>query len=190
MTSNSFYTEAELTKMKFKSVGENVLISKLSQFYNPSTISIGSNVRIDDFCILSGEVSIGSFVHIAAFCALYGSGGITICDFGGLSSRVTIFTSSDDYMGNALTNPCIPMEYRKIESGIFEMKKHSLIGAGSVVLPNSTLGEGAVVGALSLARGKIKEWSIYAGIPAEFMKERKRETISSFEEEMLGVGNS
>lgn len=35
-------------------------------------MTIGSNVRIDDFCILSGRLEFGSYVHIAAYSALYG----------------------------------------------------------------------------------------------------------------------
>ena len=56
---NSFYSQEELMKIGFLSVGKNVLISKKASIYNPSVISIGNNVRIDDFCILSGKVTIG-----------------------------------------------------------------------------------------------------------------------------------
>lgn len=56
---NSFYTREELLSLGIKSVGENVYISRKSSFYGCSEISIGSNVRIDDFCILSGRVHLG-----------------------------------------------------------------------------------------------------------------------------------
>ena len=64
---NSFYTEAELERIGFASIGKNVLLSRKVSVYSASTISIGNNVRIDDFCILSGSISIGSFVHISAY---------------------------------------------------------------------------------------------------------------------------
>lgn len=69
---NSFYSQEELKKIGFLSVGKNVLISKKASIYNPGVISVGNNVRIDDFCILSGKVTIGSYSHIAAYTALYG----------------------------------------------------------------------------------------------------------------------
>ena len=69
---NSFYTREELLSLGIKSVGENVYISRKSSFYGCSEISIGSNVRIDDFCILSGKIEICDFVHISAYVALYG----------------------------------------------------------------------------------------------------------------------
>ncbi|MEC2449247.1 acyltransferase, partial [Bacillus cereus] len=50
----SFYSQEELSEIGFLSVGENVLISKKTSIYNPGAISVGNNVRIDDFCILSG----------------------------------------------------------------------------------------------------------------------------------------
>jgi len=184
----SFYSEQELKEIGFKSLGRNVKVSQFARFYGVKNISLGNNVRIDDFCILSGNIDIGSYVHIASFSALFGSGGIEIYDFAGLSSKVTIYSASDDYLGDALTGPCIPDEYRKVESGKVELMKHALIGASSVVLPNTILREGAVVGAMSLAKGDILEWSIFAGVPAKFIKSRKKEIIISFENEILNNG--
>lgn len=48
-----FYSREQLEKIGFKSLGKNVLISDKSSIYSPENISIGNNVRIDDFCILS-----------------------------------------------------------------------------------------------------------------------------------------
>ena len=85
---NSFYTEEELTTLGLKSFGENVLISKKTSIYGASNISIGNNVRIDDFCILSGEIDFGNHIHISAGVYLYGGNiGIEIQDFSGISSH-------------------------------------------------------------------------------------------------------
>ena len=45
----SFMSREELEKVGFKSIGENVLISRNATIYGAGNISIGSNVRIDDF---------------------------------------------------------------------------------------------------------------------------------------------
>ena len=134
---------------------------------------------------MSGNIKIGSYVHIASYSALFGGGGIEMHDFAGLSSRVTIYSASDNYLVEALTGPCIPDKFRKVESGKVELRKHSLIGASSVILPNTILREGAVVGAMSLAKGDILEWSIFAGVPAKLIKNRKKEMIINFENEIL-----
>ena len=59
---NSFLTKIELQKIGFKYLGENTKISRLANFYSPSKISIGNNVRIDDFCILSRYYPITFFL--------------------------------------------------------------------------------------------------------------------------------
>lgn len=103
---NSFYEESELKQLGFKQIGKNVRISRKASFYGVSKISIGNNVRIDDFCILSGKIDIGNYIHIAAYSALYGGDdGIFLDDFVNISSRVCIYSVSDDYSGNSMTNP-------------------------------------------------------------------------------------
>jgi serine acetyltransferase len=50
----SFLSREKLMEIGFKSIGENVLLSSKASIYGPENIEIGNNVRIDDFCILSG----------------------------------------------------------------------------------------------------------------------------------------
>lgn len=75
---NNFYNKEELKQIGFKSIGEDVLISKKASIYSPKSIIIGDHVRIDDFTILSGNITIGNYVHISAFVSLYGRFGIEI----------------------------------------------------------------------------------------------------------------
>ena len=55
---NNFYDAQELKEFGFAKVGINVLISRKASIYGAKNMSIGSNVRIDDFCILSGKITI------------------------------------------------------------------------------------------------------------------------------------
>ena len=64
-----FYSESELKNLGFKKIGSNVLISKKASLYGVSQMEIGDNVRIDDFCILSGNIMLGSNIHISAYVA-------------------------------------------------------------------------------------------------------------------------
>ncbi|MEX1663915.1 acyltransferase [Zhongshania arctica] len=170
----------ELNKMGFAGLGENVLISDRASFYNCKAITIGDNVRIDDFCVLSagvGGINIGSFVHIAVGTTLIGAGKITLSDFSNLSSRVSIYSSSDDYSGVTMTNPMVPNKYTGVLHADVFLGKHVIVGSGSVILPGLTLEEGVAVGALSLVRCDCKAFGIYAGNPARRMKERKRNLL-------------
>jgi galactoside O-acetyltransferase len=54
--------------------------------------------------------------------------------------------------------------------------KYSQIGANSVLLPSARLGQGAILGALSLLKEGIDEWTIYAGSPAKKIGLRNRVT--------------
>ncbi len=164
----------------FASVGENVQISDRASFYGASRISIGSNVRIDDFCVLAagvGGIELGKYVHIAVGSSLIGAGKITLSDFSGLSSRISIYSSSDDYSGATLTNPTVPNEYTGVTHADVFLGRHVIVGSGSVILPGVTLEEGVAVGALSLVTKNCAAFGIYAGNPARRISERKRDLL-------------
>ena len=165
-----FLTENELKKISFKKIGNDVLISDKCSIYNAENIEIGSNVRIDDYTILSaGEegIKIGSNVHIACYTSLIGGGEIVIEDFSQISSRVTILSSSDDFSGDFLIGPCIPKEFTNVKSNKIHLMKHSVIGTNSVVLPGVVMYEGAAVGAMSLVKNNVDSFTIVGGIPAK-----------------------
>lgn len=164
----------------FASVGENVQISDRASFYGLSRIALGNNVRIDDFCVLSagsGGIDIGNHIHIAVYSSLIGNGKITLSDFCNLSSRVSIYSSNDDYSGATLTNPTVPSKFTGVTHANVFFGKHVIVGSGSVILPGVTLEEGVAVGALSLVNRDCKAFGIYAGNPARRISERKRNLL-------------
>ena len=171
---NSFYSESELLEIGFKSVGKNVKISRKASIYSPEKMTIGDNVRIDDFCILSGNITLGSHIHISAYVALYGAMGIVLEDFTGISPRSTIYSAMDDFSGDYLIGPIHPSELTNVQGGLVRLKKFSQIGCNSVIFPNIEIGEGTVVGACSLVNKSLKNWGIYVGVPAILKKTRNK----------------
>jgi galactoside O-acetyltransferase len=174
----AFYSQQELAEIGFAKYGDNVLISNKTSIYNPSKISIGSNVRIDDFCVLSageGGIEFGNYIHIAVFCSLIGVGKISLADFSGLSSRVSIYSSNDDYSGEYLTNPTVPDQFARVEHADVTLGKHAIVGSGSVILPGVILEEGVAIAALSLVTKCCSAFGIYAG--NRRIAERKRRLI-------------
>lgn len=171
---SSFYSKKELAELGLKSYGTNVLISKKSSIYSPMLISLGNNVRIDDFCILSGNIIIGNNVHISAYSALYGTNGIEFKDYSGCSARTTIYSAMDDFSGDYLIGPMNLKGTTNVKGGKVVICKYVQLGAHCLVFPNVTINEGSVVGALSLVTKDIPEWSIYVGIPARKLRERKK----------------
>lgn len=183
----TFLSEDQLKKMGFLSLGKDVLISNKASFYNCQNISIGNRVRIDDFCLLSageGGIFLGNFIHIAAYSSLIGAGKIALSDFCNLSSRVSIYSSSDDYSGVGMTNPMISDEYKAVHHGDVVLGKHVIVGCGSVILPELRLEDGVAIGALSLVTQSCDSFTIYAGIPAVKIKKRSSD-ISILEKNFL-----
>lgn len=163
--------------MGFLRLGEDVRISRKASFFQPAKISLGDHVRIDDFCILSGEITLGSCIHISAYTALYGRYGIEVGNFATISGRVMIYSQNDDYSGAFMTNPMVPEEFTHITGGKVTIEKHVIIAAGSVLLPGITLGEGSCLGAMSLLKQDTQVWSVYAGIPAKMKGPRERRIL-------------
>ena len=174
---NSFYTMEELKKIGIKKIGKNVFISKKASLYSPEELTIGNNVRIDDFCILSGKIEIGNYVHIAAYTALYGKEGIKIDDFCGCSARCTIYSATDDFSGKYMISPMVPEEFTNVTGGQVRLEKYVQLGVNTVVMPNITIGEGTAVGAMSFINKDLEEWSVYAGIPCKKLKNREKKII-------------
>lgn len=175
----SFYTEEELKDIGFKSVGKNVLVSKKASLYGAENISIGNHVRIDDFCLLSGNITLGDYIHIAVNCSLFGgNAGIVMEDFSSISSRSVIYAESDDYSGEALTNPTVPKELSSVISEKVTLEKHVIIGSGSTILPGVTVKIGTAVGSMSLVNKSLDEWGIYVGIPCKKIKERSKNLLN------------
>jgi acetyltransferase-like isoleucine patch superfamily enzyme len=175
---NNFLSTDELNELGLASFGDNVLISRKASIYGAENISIGNNVRIDDFCILSGKINIGNYIHIAAYTALYGGEkGIEINDFSNISSKIAIYSISDDYSGETLTNPMIPDKYKKVRSERVVIERHVIIGSGCVVLPGVVLKEGSSFGAMSLINRSSEPWSINVGIPFKKIKNRSKRLL-------------
>jgi galactoside O-acetyltransferase len=176
----SFYSSVELLEIGLAFVGKDVLLSRKTSIYNPGKITIGDFSRIDDFCVLSagsGGIEIGRNVHIAVYTSLIGQGKIQIENFANLSSRVAVYSSNDDYSGEYLTNPTVDCEFTNVNHAPVFIGKHAIIGAGSVILPGVTIGEGVSVGSLSLVNRNCEPFKIYVGVPAKTIKDRSRKLL-------------
>jgi galactoside O-acetyltransferase len=166
-----------LRRLGFAAIGTDVSVSDHASIYGVSRIALGSHVRIDDFAVLSAGaegIRIGSYVHLACHCSLIGKALIEVGDLSTLSSRVAVYSSNDDYTGAGLTNPMLPMQYRRVTDAPVRIGRHVVVGSGSVILPGVTVGEGAAVGALTLVNRSLDPFTIYAGIPARRVRDRSR----------------
>jgi galactoside O-acetyltransferase len=177
MLQSKYFDELDLKDFGFKSIGKNVKISSDARIYGPENISIGNNVRIDDFTILSainGSINIGNYVFIARNSHLSGSLGLEMHDFSSMAANTVIYSASDDYSGDYLTAQSIPQKYTAHIGGPIIIGKHVIIGSSCTVMGPSVIGEGCSLGAMTLVNKDLKPWGVYIGIPAKRLKERKK----------------
>jgi 3-oxoacyl-[acyl-carrier-protein] synthase-3 len=176
---SSYYSADELDMLPFRKIGKNLQLSKKTSLYGIKNISIGDNCRIDDYCVISCGTDegfhIGSYVHIGNSVSITGKGKITINDFAGLSGHVSVYSSTDDYSGEFMSNPCVGAYDSKlinVYSNDIYIGKHVLIGCNSVVLPNTHIADGISIGALSIVNSKLDKIGIYQGNPLKFIKDK------------------
>ena len=177
---NDYLSGQELEKLGFRSCGRHVYVSRRAVICHPDRVSLGDMVRIDAHSLIDGgeRVTIGRNVHIGSSVTINAAAPVAIGDFAGISSGTRVFTSDDDYSGDYLTGPTVPSEYSNLRVAPVEIGQHCVIGSNAVILPGTIIEEGAVVGALSLAKGRIAAWGIYGGVPAALLKKRSKALLS------------
>ena len=70
------------------------------------------------------------------------------------------------------------------------LSREQLEGTGSLIFPGVVLAEGISVGALSMVTKSAEAWSVYFGIPAKRIKERKRDLLKLEEAYLASEANN
>ena len=165
-------------KFRLKSLGKSSIIDVGVYFIGPKNISIGSFTWIDTGAKLEatlGEIQIGSRCHVGSYAVLGSREPIIVSDFVGIASGVHIYSNSETpKAGLHMSGPMVPESMKGFHSKAIHIGKDAVLGTNSVLLPGACLGEGAILGALSLLNKPIPEWEIWLGIPAKKIKNRER----------------
>src|SRR5947208_7311940 len=128
-----YLTEVDLAGEGLKKLGTNVRVHETAVLVDLERIEIGSNVRIDPYCVLSaagGHLKIGNYIHIGSHNVTVGGGGVELADFVNLSQGVRIYSASDDYTGESLTSPMIPAQLTHAISEPVTLGRHVIVGSG------------------------------------------------------------
>ena len=164
---------------KLKRCGKNLRAYEFTKIIMPEAVSIGDDCILDDFVFLQGgkRLEIGDQVHIASFVSITGGGEVIVGECAAIASGVKILCGTDRYVdddGNPSAMTASALKGRSPRRGKVVLDRHCFIGANSVVLPDVTIGEGAVVGAMSLVRRDVEPWSINVGIPCRKIGDRPK----------------
>lgn len=134
-------------------------------------------INIGDDCFIlqnskilcyGGDINIGNNVSVNPFCILYGHGGLTI------GNNVRIANSSIFIPSNHnFDRTDIPIWHQGETSKGIVLEDDIWIGSNVKVLDNVKISKGIIVGAGSVVTKSLdKEYGIYAGVPAKFIKYR------------------
>jgi chloramphenicol O-acetyltransferase type B len=136
-----------LTKHKFCAIGKDCYIGR-DVYIRPGSITMGNHSFVGDGARLSADMSIGNFVMLAGSVAAVG--GDHRYDVPGVPSIEA---------GRGANRPIT------IEDDVW-------IGHAAILMHGVTIGEGAIVAAGSVVTKDVLPYSIVAGVPARFIKER------------------
>lgn len=173
------------TPENFLSYGKDVIISDHAIIKHPQLCRIGNHVAIDNVTF-NTAVHIGDYIHIAPYVCIIGGKTVTVTfeDFTFVAAGTKIVAGSDDYTGLGLVSPVVPTEYRHIVFKDITFKRFAGCGVNCSIMPGVTLGEGAILGANSLATKDLEPWTIYVGSPARPVKARKKEAILQYAKQL------
>lgn len=168
-----------INREDFISIGEDVFIHDQAIIKHPGLVRLGSHIAIDNGVTISTKLTVGDYVHISPYVCFIGGKTIeiTLKDFTFIAAGTKIVAGSERYTGEGLVNPTVPIEYRSLifEEVIFDT--FSGCGVNCSILPGVTLGEGAILGANSLAIEDLEPWTVYVGSPAKPIKTRRKDII-------------
>ena len=89
---------------------------------------------------------------------------VFIGDRASFGPRVTLITSSGPNLSR------IEPYVKVVNGGRIRIENDAWIGAGAIILPNVTVGEGAVVGAGAVVIKDVPPYTVVAGVPAKVIK--------------------
>ena len=180
-----FLSIDELKKYKFKKIGKKVLISKNAVLVGTQNISIGDYTRIDPFTMLispRGYIRIGKASHISTNVLICGHKGVQMGNFCGLGSGTKIYSTSESYTGEGISNLNLINirkfnKYSKFDEGKVVINDHTNIGANCTILPKTFIGKNSSIGANSVIKNIIKGGFIYFGYPLKPIIKKSKKNL-------------
>lgn len=130
-------------------------------------IRIGAGSVVDSFVKFkpaggSGDVVLGNHVTINSGCVFYTGNGIRIGDHTAIAANCVLAPVNHAYEKK---DQLIRDQRFKPSKGGILIEEDVWIGAGCVILDGSILRKGCVIGAMSLVRGEVPAYTIWAGNP-------------------------
>lgn len=128
-------------------------------------IGKGAFIMKNNYIMTPGRLTIGSYSHINRGCTLDCRAGIRIGDNTSISYQVCLLTGGHDKDAADFRGIYLPIT----------IGDYVWIGANATILQNVTIGDGAVICAGAVVTTDVPPYSIYGGVPAKRIGERRHD---------------
>jgi acetyltransferase-like isoleucine patch superfamily enzyme len=161
---------------KLKKCGVGVKINPLSKMCKPEVIELDDYCRICDFVFIWGGlgVRIGKYTDIQPHVTIWGGGEIVIGDYVSVAVGAVLLTAVYSHKEGLRMVDGLPDGATHALYGKLVIKNDVYIGANCTIMPDVTIGEGAIIGAGSFVNKNVEPWSINVGSPARKIGERPK----------------
>ena len=153
-----------------RTFGDGVMVGRGLVFRHPETFEIGSGVFLGEQTMIQGRVDgtcrIGDHVWIGPQ-AYFDARDLVIEDSVGWGPGARVLGSTHSGVPREVPIMQTDLEIRPVRIGA-----GADIGVNAIILPGVTVGRGAIVGAGAVVIEDVKPFSIVAGVPARFIRER------------------
>jgi acetyltransferase-like isoleucine patch superfamily enzyme len=149
----------------------DVLIEKAVTIKYINSITIGKKTTLQSGVYLYGsrqgnKLSIGNNVVVGMNSVLLGEGGVEIGDGTHLGPNVVVTTQ----YGVRVNHPDLNHETTNLKYQCIKLGKKNWIGAGSIIMPGTVLGDNCTIAPNSVVFGKWENDIILSGNPARKRK--------------------
>lgn len=171
---------APYRRLKFHSFGDRSIIHRPDWIYGPHQIAVGAGVVSLGHIWLSAEretwgdahpaITIGDGVGIRPYCTISAAEGIVIEDNVVISSFSTITDSDHTWESgheNVIWSPTVASPIR--------IGRGTWIGERSAILRGAQIGKFCKIGANSVVKGEIPDYSVAVGAPAKVVGSTRSE---------------
>ncbi len=119
----------------------------------------------------SPKIVIGNRVRVSRNVQIGGTNSVEIGDNVLIGSGVLITDTNHGQYWEKHSSPLIAPDLRPLDDNRrIVIEKNVWLGAGVVVMPDSFIGEGTVIGANSVVNGSIPPFAIAVGVPARVIR--------------------
>jgi len=176
------------------SCGRNVVFGQNVVLRHPHKIHIGSDVVVDDNCLLdakgesnrgirigdgvfigrntilsckNGDIELGDHANVGFNCELFSASRVTIGSSALLAAYTYVIGGDHDF-----SDPSKPVLDQTRTSAGVTIGPGAWMGAGAKILDGVTIGHHAVVGAGAVVRADVPAHAVAVGVPAHIVSSR------------------